>query len=791
MHEQSAPDVKFEIGHVLFIDIVGYSKLLIDAQSKVARRLNEIVQNTNRFREAASDGKLLQLPTGDGMALVFRDSPESPAQCAIEIQRALRSADKIPVRMGIHNGPVNEIRDVNDRANIAGAGINMAQRVMGCGDAGHILLSKHVAEDLETHPRWRPHLYDLGECETKHGVRISLVNLCSPDFGNEQLPEKILRARLQQAADEAQRRHKRALVSVAIPLLAAAVLGWFISLQRRANSASIPTKSIAVLPFENLSANQENAFFADGVQDEILTDLAKIADLKVISRTSVMSYRSRTSRNVREIGKQLGVAHLLEGSVQRAAGKVRVIAELIDARNDAHLWAQTYDRDLADVFAIQSDIAESIADQLKARLSPAEKVAIGTPPTRDVTAYDLFIRAQGLASDMTNQVAAKANFPKGIELLQQAIARDPKFIRARCLLSRVHGQLYFSGFDHTPERLARAKVAAEGALQLDPSSGEAHLAMADYYYHGFRSYKDALNELALARQTLPNNSQIYEWSAYIGRRQGNWEEATRNFEKAFELDPRNYQIIQQLALAYQAKHRYQDQLRAYDRSLTIVPDDLSTMVLRAWVPADWRADLRPFQVLLATYAAKDPTTAAQMEDINYALCERTPEAVARTLLAYPPDGNVYNGVKFPRAYWEGVIARWQGEKEKARAAFTNARNEVEPLVSQQPDFAAALSLLGLIDAGLGQKEAAINEGRRACDLVPMAKDAVDGVAYAANLGQIYTWTNEKDRAIDRLTAVESVPNFLSYGYLKLQPLWDPLRGDPRFEQLLASLAPKD
>jgi len=791
MDVESAPDVKFEIGHVLFIDIVGYSKLLIDEQSRVARRLNEIVQSTKRFREATSDGRVLQLPTGDGMALVFRDSPESPAQCAIEIQRALRSADNIPVRMGIHNGPVNEIRDMNDRANIAGAGINLAQRVMDCGDAGHILLSKHVAEDLETHPRWQPHLHDLGECETKHGVRISLVNLYSPDFGNAQLPEKILRARFQQTAHDAQRRHKRALVKVAVLFLAAAVLGWFISLQKRGNSASIPTKSIAVLPFENLSANQENAFFADGVQDEILTDLAKIADLKVISRTSVMGYRSRTSRNVREIGKQLGVAHLLEGSVQRAAGKVRVIAELIDTRNDAHLWAQTYDRDLADVFAIQSDIAKSIADQLKARLSPAEKVAITTPPTSDVTAYDLFIRAQGLAADMTNQIPAKENFPKAIELLEQAITRDPKFIRARCLLSRIHGQIYFSGFDHTSERLALVKSAAESALELDSNSGEAHLAMADYYYHGFRNYKDGLKELALARQTLPNNSQIYEWSAYIGRRQGNWEEATRNFERAFELDPRNFQIIQQLALTYQAQHRYQDQLNAYDRSLTIVPDDLNTLVLRAWIPADWRADLRPFRALLKTYATKDPSTAAQMEDINYALCERTPEAVARTLLRYPPEGNVYNGVRYPRAYWEGVIARWQGDGEKARAAFTAARKEVEPLVAQQPDFAAALSLLGLIDAGLGQKETAINEGRRACDLVPMAKDAVDGVAYAANLGQIYTWTNEKDRAIERLVNVESVPNFLSYGYLKLQPLWDPLRGDPRFEQLLASLVPKD
>ena len=584
MHAESPADVKFEIGHVLFLDIVGYSKLLIDEQSRLSRQLNEIVQSTERFQQANRDGKLLRLPTGDGMALVFRDSPESPVQCAIEIQRALRAHPELPVRMGIHSGPVNEITDVSDRANIAGAGINMAQRVMDCGDAGHILLSKHVAEDLESHARWRPHLHSLGECEAKHGVRIPVVNLCGPDFGNAQVPEKILRMRQAQAADDSRRKHKRMLIGFLVVLLAAAATGFLISRRAPTESPAIPAKSIAVLPFENLSANQENAFFADGVQDEILTDLARIADLKVISRTSVLTYRSDLARNVREIGKQLGVAHVLEGSVQRTGNKVRVNAQLIDTRNDAHLWAQTYDRDLADVFAIQSDIAKAIADQLKARLSPAEKVAIATAPTHDLVAYDLFVRAQGLAADMTNQIAAKAKFPQAIALLDQAIAHDPKFIRARCLLSRIHGQTYFSGFDHTPERLALVKISAEGALQIDPNSGEAHVAMADYYYHGFRNYDDALKELALARQTLPNNSEVYLWSAYIGRRQGDWENATRNFERAFELDPRNFQIIQQLALAYQAQHRYQDQINAYDRSLTIVPDDLSTLVLRAWVP---------------------------------------------------------------------------------------------------------------------------------------------------------------------------------------------------------------
>jgi tetratricopeptide (TPR) repeat protein len=420
-----------------------------------------------------------------------------------------------------------------------------------------------------------------------------------------------------------------------------------------------------------------------------------------------------------------------------------------------------------------------------------EKAAIESPPTRDLAAYDLFIRAQSLAADMTNQIVAKEKLPKAIDLLNEAVARDGKFIRAYCLLSRIHGQLYFTGLDHTPERLALARQAAEAALQIDPEDGEAHLAMADYYYHGFRNYTQALHELSAARQTLPNSSQVFEWTAYIARRQGDWKSATSNFERAVNLDPRNFQLLQQLALTYQGQRRYKDQLKALDRALTIVPEDLSTLVLRAWVPADWRADLRPFQAFLAEYTAKDPSAAGELEDINFALCERTPEAIERTLKSYPAEGAVYNGIKYPRAYWEGVVARWRGEKEKASLTFAEARRQVEEVAAKQPDFPAALSLLGLIDAGLGRKEDALREARSACELLPIHADAVDGVAYAANLAQVYTWTGEKDLAVDQLENVERVPNFVSYGYLKLQTLWDPLRGDPRFEKLVASLAPKD
>jgi TolB-like protein/class 3 adenylate cyclase len=790
MSANSSPNPKFEIGHVLFIDVVGYSKLLINEQSELLRKLNEIVRRTEQFRLGETEGELVRLPTGDGMALVFRNSPESPVQCALEISQALKDHPKIQVRMGIHSGPVNEVVDVNERGNLAGAGINIAQRVMGCGDAGHILLSRHVAEDLEAYARWRPYLHDLGECEVKHGVRIGIVNLHNNAVGNRRLPEKIRKGRVE--SDKAARVRKRQLM-VALLLVLIAVGAFFVIYRNRTLRpfAVIPAKSIAVLPFQNLSASPENAFFADGVQDEILTDLARVADLKVISRTSVMQYKAGLARNAHAIGQALGVAHLLEGSVQRAGSKVRVNAQLIDARNDTHLWAQTYDRDLADIFAIQSEIAKTIADQLQAKLSPSEKAAIESPPTRDLTAYDLYVQAQALSAHASDPIQAKEKLPQSVILLDQAVARDPNFIRARCLLSRVHGQMYWAGFDHTPGRLALAKAEVEAALRIQPSAGEVHLALADYYYHGFRDYKRARSELAIAQRTLPNNAQLFEYTGYIDRREGHWEKATHDLERALELDPRNFQTIQQLALTYQPQRRYQDELRTYDRALTIVPNDPSTLILRAWVPADWQADLKPFQATLAALLAKDPASGPDLDDINYALCERTSAAVERALRNYPPGGAVYNGVTYPRTYWEGVIARWQGDQENARAAFSAARHDVQQLLAKQSNFAAALSLLGLIDAGLEQKEDAVDEGRRACELLPISADAVDGVAYAVSLAQIYTWSGEKDLAIDQIAAVERAPNYLSYGFLKLQPVWDPLRGDPRFEKIVASLAPKD
>src|SRR5436190_8550362 len=745
------------------------------------------------------------------MALLFFRSPEEPAQCALEISEALKGHPHIKLRMGVHSGPVNQVTDVNDRTNIAGAGINVAQRVMDCGDGGHILLSKHLADDLAEYRHWRPHLHDLGECEVKYGLRLHLVNLYKDNLGNPHLPEKLKRGkRWKQAAVpvrqlSAPRWPKSVLLIAILVSTVALVISSLIFFNRAPTTATrapapgapaasaqaaIPEKSIAVLPFQNLSDQKENAYFADGVQDEILTALTKIADLKVISRMSTMQYNTTTERDVREIANALGVAHVLEGTVQRAGGRVRVSAQLIDARTDTQLWAERYDRDVADVFAIESELAGKIVAQLQAKISPSEMAAIKRPSTTDLAAYDLYLRAQELFADTSDPIHAREKLPQAAQLLDEAVGRDPHFIQAWCLLSRVHGAAYFRGHDHTPARLGLAKAVLDAAIRLEPEAGEVHLALAIYYYNGFRDYQRARSELAIARQSLPNNADVFQYTGLIDRREGRWEEATRNMERALELDPRNFFKLQQLAYNYQRQRRYADEARIYDRALTIVPGDPATRILRALIALDWRADIKPFQTTLATLLAESPGLPLNIDTLLYAPCDRTAAMATLALANYPREGVVNTGVNYPHAYWEGAVARLQSDSSKMRIAFTVARKQVEKTVERQPDFAAALSLLGMIDAGLERKEEAIREGRRSCELLPVSKDAIDGADLAINLAQIYVWTGEKDRAIEQITAVERVPNILSYGLLKLHPYWDPLRGDPRFEKIVDSLAPK-
>ena len=429
MSSVQEPHLHLEVGHILFLDIVGYSKLLSDEQKELVQELNQIVRETEQFRTAEAEGKLTRLPTGDGMVLVFTNNPEAPVECALEISKALQSHPKLKVRMGIHSGPVNPVADVNDQSNLLGAGINVAQRVMYCGDAGHILLSKHFAEDLEHYAHWRSHLHDVGKVTDKHGLSVPLVNLYTDELGNSALPAKLSRAR-------AAFRVKSAVVAALLLITALGVAFWMLrrSQEKLMNAAAaIPYKSIAVLPFENLSEDKANAYFADGTQNEILTKLAGIGDLKVISRTSSAKYKSKPE-NLKTVARELGVATVLEGSVQKAGDKVRVNVQLLDARSDTHLWAKSYDRNFNDIFAVESDVAQEIADALRAKLSPSQANALAAAPTRDTEAYDLFLKGeyQERQAESTEHVEF---FDHAETFYRQALARDPNFALAYARLA--------------------------------------------------------------------------------------------------------------------------------------------------------------------------------------------------------------------------------------------------------------------------------------------------------------------------------------------------------------------
>jgi TolB-like protein/class 3 adenylate cyclase/Tfp pilus assembly protein PilF len=816
MPDEQKTQLRLEIAHVLFMDIVGYSKLLIDEQSEALQELNQIVHKTDAVRAAEAAGQLIFLPTGDGMALVFTGSVEEPVECALQISQRLRAQPSLPVRMGIHSGPVHHVSDVNQRENIAGAGINIAQRVMDCGDAGHILLSKRVADDLAQYRRWQPYLHDLGDFEVKHGVVVSVVNLYADVVGNPEPPAKLKHGKRLRPPAAASERAKRstnlvALLIIGFMLFTIAVLAIIfapaILKQTRArgtttpapaasvapSAASIPEKSVAVLPFENMSRDPDNAFFTDGVQDQILTALAKVADLKVISRTSVMQYKTGTPRNTREIGQQLGVAHLLEGTVQRAGNKVRVNAQLIDARSDAHEWAENYDRPVDDVFAIQSEIAKKIADQLQAKLSPTEKSAIEEAPTRDVAAFDLYTRAKTLLLTTSFSALAAQNYFKAVDLLDQALTRDPSFFLAQCQLAYVHDNMYFLGIDHTPARLAAGDSAVNAAFKLRPDGGEAHLARAEHLYRGYLDYDGALAELEIARRTLPNDPRVFELTGYIARRRGNQEEGLRNLQRAIELDPRNFFTLEQIALSYLNLRRYADEAVVLDRALAIKPDDVDTRVVRALIPFDAQADPRPLRDTIEKIRAADPEAIKSVADswVICALAQRDAASAESALRALGDNAFGADAVRLPSAVIEGVIGRMTKNEDKARAAFTAARAVQEKRVQEQPEWGPALCVLGLIDAGLGRKEDALREGRRAVELLPVQKDALNGAHMIEYFAIIAAWVGEKDLACKQLAAVAPLESTsISYGQLKLLPYWDPLRGDPRFEKIVNSLAPK-
>ena len=553
-----------------------------------------------------------------------------------------------------------------------------------------------------------------------------------------------------------------------------------------------PEKSIAVLPFESLSRDSDNAFFADGVQDEILSNLARIADLKVIGRTSVMRYRSDTARDLRRIGQQLGVANVLEGSVRRSGNRVRVNAHLIDVRTQRELWGQTYDRDLVDVFALQTEIAANIASQLRINLSPEEKAAIEEKPTADLVAHDLYIRAKTLIVTSGFSTPQLESLSEAVRLLNEATKRDPKFALAYYQLAQAHDHFYFGGIDHTPARLARANVAIQALTRLRPDSGEAHLALAKHLYWGYLDYDRAREQLKLAQKSLPNDPVVLEILGFIDRRQGRWTESTKNLERAIEFDPQNGGFVKQLADSYVCLRRYADAERILDRAVAVDPKDASMRAYRAAIELYWHADPRPLHSTVESILAEDPRAGENIAQLwlQVSLCERDGDSAERALAALPITGCYDNKIPFPRTWCTGVVARTRGDEAAAQAAFTTAHNEAAKLVATDPEYPEALAALGVIDAALGNKEDAIRRGRRATELMPVGKDSIDGHLLIKHMAAIYGWTGEVDLALRQLAVAVGLPGFLSYGELRLDPCWDPLRSDPRFDQIVASLAPQ-
>src|SRR5438270_2442879 len=677
MSSEIKKEIQLEIAYVLFIDIVGYSKLSINDQRAAIDELTQAVRTSEQFQNAEAAARLIKIPTGDGMALVFYKSPEEPVECALEISRALKEHPRLQLRMGAHSGPVSGVIDVNGQANLAGAGLNTAQRVMACGDAGHILLSRHVAEDLEGYEQWRPFLHDLGFCEVKHGVKLQIVNLCTEEAGNSALPAK-LRAQRQGVA-----RKRGILLTVSLVLLAA-VVAAFVAVSRRATrSSSVASeKSIAILPFENRSEDKANAYFADGIQDEILTRLSKIADLKVISRTSTQHYKS-APENLPEIASQLGVAHILEGSVQKSGDAVRVNVQLIKAVNDSHLWADTFDRKMTDIFSVESEVAKAIADQLRAKLTGREEQVVAAKPTNNVEAYDAYLR--GLAYNLKAANSA-ANSRGAQKYLREAVRLDPKFALGWALLSYVDARGYLTQtLQPTVALREEARQAAETALTLEPNLGEALHAKGYYHYACLKDYDTAVRYFEQARYLLPNSSRIPESLAYVTRRRGEWDRSESYFNEAERLDPRNVYVLGQHGQSYIALRRFSEALHKFDQILNITPDDMDTLAVKASV-AQAEGDLPRASTLLAPLHPPPDDSNVLYAQVYQAILLRRPAQIIpqlKEILAKPDPAWGYATGEM--RFWLGWAQEIADDHAGARESWEQARSGLEPFLKEQTE----------------------------------------------------------------------------------------------------------
>jgi TolB-like protein/class 3 adenylate cyclase/Tfp pilus assembly protein PilF len=809
MSAEGKQDRELHIAHVLFMDIVGYSKLPINRQSKLLKQLNQIVRGTEQFRHAEAANKLVRLPTGDGMALAFFTSPDAPVRCAIEIskvvgqalppaqgERRQAGAPALQLRMGINSGPVDAVADVNDRSNVAGAGINMAQRVMDCGDAGHILLAKRVADDLNQYEDWQPYLHELGVVEVKHGIRVEVVSFYDDKVGNPELPEKIKRAREEQnALDQRASRiaaRKRSLIVGSLLLVAAALIIGLVTYRSTRRSAatttktlaSLPEKSIAVLPFENMSAEKDDAFFADGIQDDVLATLGKIKDMKVIGRASVMIYRGAAiAGKLREVGQALQVSHVLEGSVRRSANRVVVNVELIDTRNDKQVWSQRYDRTLSDALSLQGELAMEIARELRATLTPQEKERVEAKPTNNTAAYDAYLRGRAL-----NLSAEPSNFERAARSFQEAATLDPSFGLAWVYLSCADSSVYWTGIDPTPARLTAAKNALDRALAIDPSLPETHLALGYYRYYGLRDFAGALSEFQIAEKSLPNNVDVLRAIGWIQRRLGHWDEAIAAQRRAFELDPRNIDSGFILANSYAAKRSFSDALAICDHILAVDPSNTGAIWLKMY--CFWATgNLEATDLLLANPGVTLHFRAHQAlakhhypeaaDFLSRALNDKTEPEEKRGML-------LDLGLAQQRA---GNVAASKAAYQQAVQEITQALSKVD--VDARTSGDELHSSLGVAYAGLGDAPRAVSEGQKGMEMRTTSEDPFEGPVREEEMAQIYALLGDADEAIPILRKWIHVPsaNDITPALLRVNPIWDPIRNDPRFQELTTEEKP--
>jgi TolB-like protein/Tfp pilus assembly protein PilF len=841
---------RLEIAHVLFIDIVGYSKLLTDEQSEALQELNQIVRGTEAAREAAAAGQLTVLPTGDGMALVFTGSVEEPVECALEISRAFRAQPSLPVRMGIHSGPIHHVKDANGRENIAGVGINIAQRVMDCGDAGHILVSKRIADDLAQQRRWQPYLHELGDVEVKHGVVVSLVNLYAETIGNPAPPSRLGKVRgsartFSKATRKGLSPFARAIFIIAGLLITLVFLLGIVSvifapaimrtldkrqgtsppqvpaipstpsiadaiksavtkkitdelqgeLSRKKNArvepsstgSAIPEKSVAVLPFENLSEDKSNAYFADGIQDEILTKLASIADLKVISRTSTAKYKSKPE-DLKTVSQQLGVTTVVEGTVQRAADKVRVNVQLIDARADSHLWAKSYDGDTKDVFAIESKVSQEIADALQAKLSPREADTLAAAPTRDPVAYDLFLKGEFEEREAASLLTVES-CDQAASWYRQAIAHDPTFALAMARLVRSQMSCHWLVQPLTESQLAEVKNIADRALTLAPNLAEAHVALGAFYYFGHRQYEQALAEFRKAIELQPNNVEAAEFSAFVHRRQGKWQECLTQLLRSKEKDPLNAVVAADIGTTYVQLRMWNQAKEAAAHTLEINPHNVVAMRVSLITCRNGSGDLTEAKRLLATFP-KDPDLTVTRPGVAPLVGERAYLSVverdfAAALRVWASESGE-PGEKRKRFSARSAIAVLSGDVSNVKSEAEQAHILIDSWLADHPSDEIALVELSWVDLVLGRLAEAVQVARRAADLVTVEKDPFLGTSALVTLAEVQARCGQSEEAIKILHRLLSIPaGFdISIVRLKIDPIWDPIRNEPGFQQLL-------